>query len=60
MTLVRFLLAVVVLLLGYQGMVHAFDLLNRPSDRAVYEGTAFLVAVFVLLPFALWRLWRWS
>ncbi len=41
-------------------MVGAFHLLNLPSDRAVYEGTAMLILLVVLLPFLIVRLWRSS
>lgn len=58
--LLKLLLTIFVLLLGYECMVFAFHLLNRPSDSAVYEGTACLVVLLLFLPFALWRFWRRS
>ena len=58
--LLKLLLTILLLLVGYECMVYALHLLNRPSDRAVYEGTAGLVALFLFLPFALWRFWRRS
>ncbi len=57
--LLKSLLTILLLLLGYECMVYAFHLLNRPSDKAVYEGMACLAMLFVFLPFALWRSWRW-
>ena len=48
------------LLLGYQAMGYSLDLLNRPSDRAVYEGAIFLLLLGFFLPYALWRVWRSS
>jgi hypothetical protein len=54
----RVLLTFLVVIFGYECMVEAFHLLNEPSDRAVYTGMAILVSLFVLLPAALWRLWR--
>ena len=59
MILLKSLLTILFLLLGYECMVYAFHLLNRPSDIAVYEGMACLTVLFVFLPFALWRFWRW-
>ena len=56
----KLLFTFLILLLGYQTMGYALDLLNRPSDRAVYEGIAFLLLLGSLLPYALWRLWRSS
>jgi hypothetical protein len=56
--LFRIFVTLTLLLLGYECMVHALDLLNRPSDRAVYEGTAVLLLDIFFLPFALWRFWR--
>ena len=56
--LVSILISSLVLILGYEGMVSAFHLLNEPSDRAVYAGTAMLVLLIVFLPVVLWRLWR--
>ncbi len=47
-------------MLGYECLVYALRLLNRPSDTAVYEGMACLAALLIVLPFALWRFWRWS
>ena len=39
-------------------MVAAFHLLNKPSDRAVYEGMAVLALLCTILPATLFRLWR--
>jgi len=58
--LFKFLLTIFLLLLGYECLVYAMHLLNRPSDTAVYEGMACLAALLIVLPFALWRFWRWS
>ncbi len=58
--LLKLLLTIFALLLGYECMVYALRLLNQPSDRAVYEGTAGLLLLFFFLPFALWRFWRSS
>lgn len=58
--LLKLLLTLLILMLGYECMVFALHLLNRPSDSAVYEGTACLVVLFLFLPFALWRFWRRS
>lgn len=60
MILLKSLLTIFLLVLGYEGMVFAFHLLNRPSDLAVYEGMACLAMLGIFLPFALWRFWRWS
>lgn len=54
----RVLLTFLVLIFGYECMVAAFHLLNEPNDRAAYTGMAILVLLIVLLPAALWRLWR--
>ena len=56
--ILKILITTSLLLLGYEGMVYACHLLNLPSDKAVYEGMACLAALFVFLPFALWRFWR--
>jgi hypothetical protein len=48
----------IVLFAGYECMVEAFRLLNEPSDRAVYQGLAILALLFLLIPVALYRLWR--
>ncbi len=56
--LTKLLLTLFALLLGYECMVYAFHLLNRPNDMAVYEGMAVLAFLFACLPFALWRFWR--
>jgi len=60
MTLLKILATIFVLLLGYECMVYAFHLLNRPSDAAVYEGTAGLAGLFLVLPLTIWRFWRRS
>jgi hypothetical protein len=60
MTLLKILATIFVLLLGYECMVYAFHLLNRPSDAAVYEGTACLAGLFLVLPLTIWRFWRRS
>ena len=57
---VKLLLTFLLIFLGYECMVYALDLLNRPSDRAVYEGTACLVLLLLFLPIVLWRVWRRS
>ena len=58
--LLKLLLTILILLAGYDCMVYALRLLNRPSDSAVYLGTGCLLALFLFLPFALWRFWRSS
>jgi hypothetical protein len=60
MILFKSLVTIFLLLLGYECMVYAFHLLNRPSDTAVYEGMACLAMLFIFLPLAIWRFWRWS
>lgn len=57
-TIFRILITIVVVFAGYECMVKAFHLLNEPSDRAVYEGIAILAMLFLLVPAALWHLWR--
>lgn len=59
-TTLRSFVSLLILLVGYESMVGAFHLLNKPSDRAVYEGTVVLVLLVTLVPFALYRLWRSS
>ena len=59
-TTLRILASLFLLTIGYESMVGAFHLLNLPSDRAVYEGTAVLVLLVVLLPLMLFRVWRSS
>ena len=57
-TIVRILLSLFILILGYECMVAAFHLLNEPSDRAVYKGMAILALLCTFLPLLLWQLWR--
>ena len=57
-TTFRILASLFLLTIGYESMVGAFHLLNLPSDRAVYEGTAVLLLLVVFLPLILVRLWR--
>jgi hypothetical protein len=57
-TILQALLSLFVLFLGYECMVEAFHMLNQPSDRAVYMGTAILAALCILVPIVLWQLWR--
>ena len=56
--ILKLLLTIFLVLLGYELLVYALHLLNQPSDRAVYEGTAGLLLLLFFLPFSLWRLWR--
>jgi hypothetical protein len=57
-TTFRILASLFLLTIGYESMIGAFHLLNLPSDRAVYEGTAVLILLVVFLPLLLVRLWR--
>jgi hypothetical protein len=57
-TFFRVSLTIVIAFLAYECMVRAFQLLNEPSDRAVYQGMAILAMLVLLLPVVLWRLWR--
>lgn len=57
-TIFRILISILILIVGYEWMVAAFDRLNQPSDRALYMGIAMLVVLGVSLPTGLWRLWR--
>lgn len=59
-TTIRILASIFLLTIGYEVMVEAFHLMNLPSDRAVYEGTAVLILLVVALPLLLYRLWRSS
>lgn len=56
----RILASLFLLAIGYESMIGAFHLLNLPSDRAVYEGSAILLLLVVFLPLLLFRLWRSS
>ncbi len=58
--LLKLLLTLFLLFLGYELMVYALHLLDQPSDRAVYEGTAALVVLLFSLPSLLFLLWRRS
>jgi len=45
---------------GYEVMVWAMGLMNRPSDRALYAGMAVILAVVVVAgPLVVRRIWRW-
>jgi hypothetical protein len=57
-TTFRILASIFLLTIGYESMVEAFHLMNLPSDRAVYEGTAMLILLVVVIPLLLFRLWR--
>jgi len=59
-TTLRILASLFLLTIGYESMIGAFHLLNLPSDRAVYEGTAMLLLLVVFLPLLLFRVWRSS
>jgi hypothetical protein len=59
-TTLRILASLFLLTIGYESMIGAFHLLNLPSDRAVYEGTALLLLLVVALPLILVRVWRSS
>ena len=59
-TTFRILASLFLLTIGYEILVESFHLLNLPSDRAVYEGTAVLILLVVLLPLLMVRLWRSS
>ncbi len=56
--LLKLLLTLLFLFIGYELMVYALHLLDQPSDRAVYEGTAALAALLFSLPSLLFLLWR--
>jgi hypothetical protein len=56
--ILRVLLTFLILFVGFETMVAAFHLLNKPSDRAVYEGMAVLALLCAGLPVLLLRLWR--
>ncbi len=58
--ILKILVTTILLLLGFECLVYALHLLNRPSDLAVYEGMACLAGLFLFLPFTLWRFWRRS
>lgn len=54
----RFLLTLLITVLGYKLMVIALPLMNKPSDVALYGGATLLVltaVVFVTLIRLLWR-----
>jgi hypothetical protein len=57
-TTFRVVLSLFILMVGYECMVEAFHMLNEPSDRAVYQGMALLGLLCVLVPLALWQVWR--
>ncbi len=59
-TVVRILLSLFLLILGYECMVDAFHLLNEPSDRAVHAGMAVLGLLSLGLPVVLRYLWRYD
>jgi peptidoglycan/LPS O-acetylase OafA/YrhL len=39
-------------------LTRAFDLLNKPSDAAVFGGILIIVALIALVPSALHRIWH--
>lgn len=57
-TTFRVVVSLLILFVGYESMVEAFHLLNQPSDRAVYVGTAMLVSLCVFVPMLLLLVWR--
>jgi hypothetical protein len=46
------------LLAGYALLLKSFRLMNLPSDRSLYSGLAIVAALLVLVPAALWTIWR--
>jgi hypothetical protein len=46
------------LLAGYALMLRGFRLMNLPSDRSLYSGLAIVLVLLVVVPAALWAIWR--
>jgi len=57
-TTFRVVVSLLILFVGYEFMVEAFHMLNQPSDRAVYMGTAVLGLLCVFVPMLLVQIWR--
>ena len=46
------------LVAAYPPLVWGLGMMNRPSDRALYEGLAVILGLLVALPAILWSMWR--
>ena len=55
---VRCVFTLVLLLAGYLVFVRGLELLNRPSDLALYAGMGLLLLLLALMPLAIRRVWR--
>jgi hypothetical protein len=58
MTLGKCVLTGACLLAGYALLLQGFRLMNLPSDRSLYSGLAIVVALLVVIPAAVWTIWR--
>ncbi len=58
LTLLKFVVSLMVLMLMFEGMVTSFHLLNLPSNLAVLEGTGLLLLTAVAGFAALRFIWK--
>jgi hypothetical protein len=58
MTLGRCVLTFVCMLAAYAVLLKGFRLMNLPSDRSLYSGLALVLLIVVIVPAALWTIWR--
>ncbi len=54
----RIVAVLAVSLIAYAVLIHAFHLLNQPSDRGWYGGIAVIFALILLFPIAVRAIWR--
>ena len=54
----RSALTIAVVLVGYSGLLKAFHLMNLPSDRTFYGGSAMVVGLVLGVPLLLHLIWR--
>ncbi len=54
----RLVAIVLVALVAYVVLIHAFHLMNEASDRALYSGIAEILAVVLFVPAIVRLIWR--
>jgi len=58
MTLGKRVLTFVGMLAAYAVLLQGFRLMNLPSDRSLYSGLALVLLIMLIVPAALWAIWR--
>ena len=55
---VRMVAVLAVALIAYGVLIHAFRLMNQPSDQAWYGGIALILGLLLLVPMVVREIWR--